>query len=688
MKAKIFTIVFIIFSLISFAQKRAFRLDDLYKVKAVSSPKLSPQNQQLLFTITEYNLKGGSSKIAGYTINADGTFLKKIETGDKNIFSPFWGKDDNTIYYLKSINGNQQLFQFLLDKKEERQITNFSMGISEPKFSNDGKYLAFSSEVYPECNAVDTCNKFISEKSENGPIQAYIADNLLFRHWTSYSEGKYSHIFIYDVHEQTYIDLTPGKFVSPTFSAGGGTGFNFSKDGNMICYLSNHEKEQASSTNSDLWLVSIDGKQIENITSNNKSWDGNPVYSPDGKFIAYKTQLIPNYESDKFRLAIFNLQTKKSEIISEEFDNWINDFAWSSDSKSIYFSADVKGYNPIFKIDVSTKKIEKITKDKVVGDFELSKDENFLYYNSRSMDKPNEIFKLNLKTGEEKQLTFLNQKLLDEVEFRSAEQLWIKCTDNKLIHLFLLKPHNFEPTKKYPMIINVHGGPQSQWMDAFRGDAQMYPGYGYINVFPNPHGSTGYGQDFTAAISGDWAGKVFDDIMMITDSLEKLPYVDKDRIGAMGWSYGGYFMNWIQGHTKRFKCLASMMGLYNVNSFYGTTEELWFPEWDLKGTPWNSNLYEKFNPANFVKQFSTPTLIITGEKDFRVSYTQSLEYFTALQKLGIESRLIIFKNDGHWPSHIKSMPLYYNSHLEWFHKFLGGEPAPYDSEKMIKNMAY
>jgi dipeptidyl aminopeptidase/acylaminoacyl peptidase len=225
-------------------------------------------------------------------------------------------------------------------------------------------------------------------------------------------------------------------------------------------------------------------------------------------------------------------------------------------------------------------------------------------------------------------------------------------------------------------------------MDSFRGDWQVYPGSGYIVAFANPHGSTGYGQDYTASISGDWGGKPFDDLMKVTDALEKLSYVDTARIGAMGWSYGGYMMNWFQAKTKRFKCLASMMGLYDLKTFYSTTEELWFPEWDLKGQPWNSNLYEKFSPSNYVEKFSTPTLIITGERDYRVSYTQSVQYFTVLQKKGIDSRLIIFKNDGHWPDVVKSMPLYYDAHLDWFHKYLGGGPAPYDVEKLRRNQSF
>ena len=284
--------------------------------------------------------------------------------------------------------------------------------------------------------------------------------------------------------------------------------------------------------------------------------------------------------------------------------------------------------------------------------------------------------------------TSFNKKLLDDVDVRPAEKMTVQGADGKDIDVFIVKPHNFQPGKKYPLILNVHGGPQYQWMDSFRGDWQVYPGAGYVVAFPNPHGSTGYGQKFTAEISGDWGGKVFEDLMKVTDALEKLPYVDKNRVGAMGWSYGGYMMDWFQAKTKRFKCLASMMGVYDLKSFWGSTEELWFPNWDLKGQPWNSDDYTKWSPSSYVRNFSTPTLIITGQKDFRVPYTQSIQYFTTLQTLGIDSRLIIFKNDGHWPNFVKSMPLYYDAHLDWFHKYLGGAPAPYDVKELAKNMVF
>jgi dipeptidyl aminopeptidase/acylaminoacyl peptidase len=469
---------------------------------------------------------------------------------------------------------------------------------------------------------------------------------------------------------------------------GGGIGYNFSPDSKELCYVSNHDQHPEATTNSDLWVVPVSGGNAVNITAENKAWDGSPIYSPDGKYIAYRTQKIPGYESDRFRIALYDRAAKETKIITESFDNWIDDFLWNSDSKSIYFTGDVEGYSPIYKIDINSDSITAVSGPKSVLGFDISPNGKFIFYTASRIDKPREIYLLNLTNDLSMPLTEFNKKFLEEVDVRPAEKLWIKGAGGKDVQVFLVKPHNFDPNKKYPLILNVHGGPQSQWMDSFRGDWQVYPGSGYVLAFPNPHGSTGRGQDYTAEISSDWGGLVFDDLMKITDTLETLPYVDKDRIGAMGWSYGGYMMNWFQAQTKRFKCLVSMMGLFDLTSMWGATEELWFPNWDLKGQPWNSDLYTKWSPSSYVKNFATPTLIITGEKDYRVPYTQALEYFSTLQTLGIDSRLIVFKNDGHWPSVVKSMPLYYDAHLDWFHKYLGGDPAPYDVNEMVKNLSF
>lgn len=459
-----------------------------------------------------------------------------------------------------------------------------------------------------------------------------------------------------------------------------------------ICFVSNHDEHQEASTNADLWTASVNGGEPVCITKENKAWDGTPTYSPDGKYIAYRLQQVPGYESDRFRLAIYDRAAKKSTILTEMFDNWVDDYKWAPDCKSIFFLGEVQGTQPLYKLDIARKTISPVVTGKAISEFDFD-NKGMVYYTYSTTGKPSALYRQQMKKwngtpvarGKEQQITFLNQKLEDEVDIRPSESIWVDGAGGDKIQVFIVKPHNFDASKKYPLIINVHGGPQMQWMNSFRGDWQVYPAAGYVVAYPNPHGSTGYGQAFTRAISGDWGGKVFEDVMKVTDKLATLEYVDSTRMGAMGWSYGGYMMNWLQGHTKRFKCLASMMGVYDLRSMWGSTEEVWFPNFELEGQPYNSDLYEKWSPSSYIKNFSTPTLVMTGELDYRVPYTQSLQYFTALQTLNIPSRLIVLKYDGHWPSNLKSMPLYYNAHLDWFHRYLGGAPAPWDTEKMVNN---
>jgi dipeptidyl aminopeptidase/acylaminoacyl peptidase len=348
-----------------------------------------------------------------------------------------------------------------------------------------------------------------------------------------------------------------------------------------------------------------------------------------------------------------------------------------------------QGRWPLLRVDVATGRITRLLEGQSIKEFVVSADQKSVYLTKTRVGEPVEVWRYSLATKTLSRLTTFNQAVANEVDLRPAEEQWVKGADGKAIHVFLVKPHGFDPAKKYPLILNVHGGPQMMWSDTLRGDWQVYPGAGYIVAFPNPHGSTGYGQAFTDAISGDWDGKVMTDIDKVAEHLAALPYVDKDRMGAMGWSWGGYAMMWLEGRPTRFKALAAMMGVYDLRAMHGATEELWFPEHDLTGTPWDkAATYERMNPSSQVQAFKTPCLVITGERDYRVPYTQSLQFFTGLQEMGVPSRLIVFKNDGHWPDTLKSMPVYYNAHLEWFQKYLGGSPAPWKTEDLVRNLAF
>lgn len=680
--------ILLIFTVQILPQKRAFTIDDLYKVKNVGSPYVSPDGKNIALTVTDYNLKEGKSNTEIYLMNSGGSNLRNISSDPKSDYNPFWAPDGNTLYFISTRGAGAQLFSYSMEEGEIKQLTNFSAGIDNPVLSPDGKLVAFNAEIFPECGADDDCNKKLSKSTNEGPIQAYMADELMFRHWTSYLGERRTHILIYDLEKESYKDLASSEWASGNYMLGGGVKYDFSPDSKELCFMFNPDTNLAASTNTDLYIIPVVGGKAVNLTEEDKSWDGYPLYSPDGKFIAYKIQSIVNYEADRYRIAVYNRETKEKKILTEKFDYTINDLEWGSDSKTIYFTADFQGYSPLYKVSVDDTSVVTLIEQSSIFGYDIAPGNNEVFFLSRKVEKPGEIYKMELPKGKVHQLTNINKELLDEVDFRPAEQVWIEGADGIKVHTFIVKPHNFDPGKKYPLVLNIHGGPQGQWMDSYRGDWQVYPGAGYVVAFPNPHGSTGYGSKYTEAISGDWGGKVFEDAMKVTDYLEQLSYVDKERIGAMGWSYGGYMMNWIQAKTDRYQCLASMMGVYDLESMWGATEELWFVNWDLKGEPWNSDVYEKYSPSNYAENFSTPALIIAGELDYRVPYTQSIQYFTTLKTLGIDSRLIIFPNDGHWPSFVKSMPLYYNAHLEWFHKYLGGEKAPYDSKEMIKNTAF
>ena len=681
MKRAVFFIAVLISTNVIGQPKRAFTIEDLYRVKGVSDLTLSPDGRTLLFTLAVSDLPRAKRTSRIWAMDADGSNARPMTQGDVDSSARF-SPDGKQIAFVRTKGSDTNLFLLSLAGGEPRQLTSISSGVSDPRWSPNGKWIAFSTDVYPECNGDDACNKKISETWSKGKLQAHMADALLYRHWKAWKDGTLTHTWIVNVDSGETRDLTPGRFDFPPFQLGGPLQYDFSPDSSELAVASNHDPDPESSTNSDLWLISLNDANARprNISGSNHGYDNSPLYSPDGRYIAYRTQLQPRYESSLFLLALYDRAAGTSRVVTQQFNNWIDDFQWSADSTSIFFTGEVEGHNPIYRLDVASGNITKVLDDQTIDAFEVRGNE--IFYVHRSVGEPAEIF----RSGKGK-ISHFNDALTREVDIRPAETMWVAGADGARIQVFIVKPHNFDATKKYPTILNVHGGPQSQWADAFRGDWQVYPGAGYVVAFANPHGSTGFGQEFTAEISGDWGGKTFDDLMRVTDALTRLPYVDTTRMGAMGWSFGGYMMNWFEGHTDRFKVIASMMGLYDLRSFYGATEELWFPEWDLKGQPWNSQLYEQFSPSNYVKNFKTPCLVITGERDYRVPYTQGLQMYTALQKMHVPSRLIVYSEAGHWPSWYE-MALYYTAHLEWFQKYLGGGAPPWSTEAFLRNAVF
>ena len=675
------------------AGKRAFEIADFYRCASVSAPSLSKDGSRVAFGVRRYDLEKAKSWSEIWMMSSDGSDLRQMTSGDHNDTDPRFSPDGKVLLFLSDRGDSGQVWTMPVDGGEPKQLTKFGPGVANAEWSPDGRHIAVTADVHLDCGIDEACNEKISKAREKGKLKVHVADDLLYRHWTGWRDGTRTHILLVDAESGKVLkDMTPGPWDSPTFSLGG-RGFAFSPDGKELCFVSNRGGAEAETTNADLWVVPVDGevteKSAQDITYYNFGWDGEPLYSPDGKYIAYVSQAQPRYESDLRRLAVYDRAERKVRYLTERktFDDWVTDMRWTRGSDALVFQAEQKGRTPLFRIDLAGGQATKLLEHAFLAGWELAPDGASVVYARRSIHEPTEVFRSAFPASQPERLTEFNRHVEDEVDIRRPEELWIPGDGDYKVHCFVVKPHGFDPSRKYPLILNVHGGPQSQWADAFRGDWQVYPGKGYVVAFCNPTGSTGYGQEFTDAISADWGGRVYRDLMKVTDELEKLPYVDKDKVGLMGWSYGGYMAMWMQGHTDRFECIASMMGVYDLEAMYGSTEELWFPEHDLAGAPWESEEYAKWSPHKFVKNFKTPALVITGEKDYRVPYTQSLEYYTGLRKMGVPARLVVFPNAGHWPSWYE-MAMYYTAHLDFFHRFLGGEPAPWKVEDFANNLAF
>ncbi len=668
---------------------RGFEIADYYSSAFVGGPALSPDGEEVVFSVRRYDLDQEESWSNLWRIRSDGTGLQQLTFGRQNDGSASFSKDGQWIYFSSDRgDAGTEIYRISTRGGEAQAVTDTPLDLGDPLVSADGKWLVVTAEVYPDCGIDPECNEARDKSREGSSLEVHMTDVLLYRHWTSWSDGKVSHVLLVDAETGEIVrDLTPGPYPAPTFSAGGARGYDFAPDSRHLCFVSNHDQDQATSTNADLWWIDVEDEESvqkpQKLTEGNRGFDGAPLISPDGKSIAFLSQKTAGYESDLYRIATYDLSSASVSYLTSRatFDNLIGDLRWSPDGKALYFEAEVDARGPIYRLELKSKKVRKVLVDGVFNGWQVSPDGRSLVYTRSHIGSPFELFRASLRGGRPQALTHFNDPLLQEVDFRSAEEIRVPSGRGYDIHCWVIKPHGFDPSRSYPTIVNVHGGPQGSWNDRYRGDWQVYPGKGYVVVLPNPTGSTGFGQDYTDAIAGDWGGRVYDDLMQVVDAVSELSYVDADRIGAMGWSYGGYMMMWMQGHTDRFVCQAAMMGLYDLRSFFGATEELWFPEHDLRGVPWESRDYERWSPSNYAENFATPSLVITGEKDYRVPYTQSLAYFTALQRRGVDSRLVVFPNSGHWPNW-HEMIFYYNAHLEWFHRYLGGEPAPYDLEEL------
>jgi dipeptidyl aminopeptidase/acylaminoacyl peptidase len=661
------------FAAVSLAQTEGLRVEDLFRIKRVGDPQISSNGQTIAYSITSYDRETSKRSSQIWLTSLDGSQQPRLipDSSEKDS-RPRWSPDGRTLAFVSNREGESQIWVVDASGGRARKLTTISTEAGDLVWSPKGDNILFVSEIYPDCMD-DDCNKQKLQAVANNKVKAKVADRLLYRHWNAWKDGKRTHVFIVSASGGVARDLTPGDFDAPPFSLGGPDNYTFSPDGQEVCFSRNTDKDEALSTNNDLFIVPISGGKAKRITTENKGSDTHPSYSPDGRYIAYRSQERAGFEADRFRLMLYDRQSGRTRSISEKLDRSIEELVWSPDSKTIYFTAEDNGYTPIYALDVQSQEIRQLTERNSNGELSITPDGRQLIFTRSSMSQPSEVFALRLGNLKDRPLTETNEKLLSKRKLIEGEDVYSRGADGAKVHSILTRPVDFDPRKKYPMVVLIHGGPQGAWLHnfGFRWNANIYAAAGYVVLMPNPRGSTGYGQKFTDEISGDWGGKVYEDIMNAVDNAISLGFVDPNRIGAAGGSFGGYMVNWILGHNNRFKALVSHAGVYNLVSMYGTTEELWFTEWEFRGNPWNSpEQYSKFSPHNFVKNFRTPTLVIHGELDYRVPVTEGIQLFTALQRQNVPSKMIVFPDEGHWILKPHNSEMWYRNVLEWFDKYV------------------
>jgi dipeptidyl aminopeptidase/acylaminoacyl peptidase len=669
--------------------KHALTFDDLMKIQRVSDPQVSPDGKWIAYVVSTPDLDANKMVSHIWRVPIAGGEPQQLTRGNSSDSRPRWSPDSKSIAFISSRDGTSQVWILPADGGEARQLTHIATEADGVTWATNANTLLFTSEVYPDCHD-EACNKKQLEQARTSKVKARVINHLFFRHWDHWLDGRVTHLFAVSAQGGEPRDLTPGPYTSPTFFLGAPDGYAISPDGKEVCYTSNHSQPLSSAawtTNDDLFLVSADGGQAKNITAPNPGSDASPQYSPNGRYIAYTSQATNGYESSLFRLRVYDRETGHIKDLTTGFDQWVLSFAWAPDSDTLYFIAPEGIEQPIFKTSVSHPQVTKVL-DGYNDELSVASGGK-LVFTHQSLTQPPEIYTYQLpgrattRDGRVKlesetesrlsQITHMNSAVMATIAMNPGESAKTPGALGAQIESILVKPPHFDPNKKYPGLMLIHGGPQGAWNDSwfYRWNAELFASFGYVVMATNFHGSIGYGQAFTAEISGDWGGAPYEDLMKATDYLESLPYVDNDRIGAAGASFGGYMIDWIEGHTNRFKVLVSHDGVFDLRSMYGETEELWFPEWELKGVPWKDPaLFEKWSPSYYIQNAKTPMLIFEGARDFRVPEGQAFQIFTSLQRRGVPSKLVYLEQESHLVMKPLDSRFWYKTVEDWLAKYL------------------
>jgi dipeptidyl aminopeptidase/acylaminoacyl peptidase len=677
----------------SAAPPRPLRFEESVRLQRVGGFSVSPDGRTVVFAVSTPDVEANASRSALWLVGIDGGEPRRLTSGEKRDTDPRFSPDGTRLAFLSNRDGGSQIWTVTLAGGDPVKATSFPTEVNGFTWSPDGKWFVISSDVFPDC-ADAACLEQTLKTRAASKTKARIAERLLYRRWDTWKDGTRSHLWKVpsgaDAGAPPAVDLTPVDRDAPPFAVGGGTDWDVSPDSAELVYASNPDEDEALSTNADLFLVPMatgmagaKAPAARNVTASSPAFDGSPRYSPDGKWIAYRAQKRPGFEADRFRLMLYERATGQIRGLTDTFDFWVEDFRWAPDSKSLVYVAEVRGRQMLYRVPVAGGAPVPLWSGGGIAALEIGGSR--IVYSTSSLTRAPELWSVGLDGTRPAALTRVNEARFRDLTLGEVSERFTNSSDGKKLQAWVVKPPSFDASKKYPAVFFIHGGPQGAWLDAwsYRWNPQIWAAYGYVVYAANPRGSTGFGQDFLDAISGDWAGQVYDDLMRQADDLASLPYVDRAKIGAAGASYGGYMVNWIAGHTDRFAALVSHDGTFDLAGKALETEELWFPHWEFKGWPWNSDQYTKWNPMPHAGNFKTPTLVITNEKDYRVPFGQGLQMFTALQVQNVPSKLLMFTDEGHWVLKPGNSAIWHNVIMDWLHRYLGGAEADPKALEMV-----
>ena len=681
-------------------QGDGFEFRDLMEIERLSSPAVSPDGEKIVYVLTSHNSEKNTKRSSLYMVK-EGSDPMELTPGEGSHSDPAWSPDGKRLAFVSDRGGDSQIWILPVEEGGEAgKITERDEGCSKPVWSPDGKIILFTGSgiVSPHWDGNSPVEGDDEEKKRrihalsyglvNERSSARIEDSLLYRHWDHWREMKRSHLFAVEVDSGKTADLTPGDADVPPISLGGVLDYGFSPEGDEVVYVKNPDSVVAESTNNSLFLQGIKG--IETVgepvkISENDAMDLEPRYSPDGRYIAYLGAEIPGYEADRLKIKLNDRKKKTIEAITEGLDRSPSPIEWSPDSKYIYFNTPHVGYMPVFRISVGNRRLEVVTSGSYNSAFRPLEGGSLLVARE-SATSPSDLFivrsegsegidtspgpdRTRYPREESKRLTDYGSWLVGKTGINDPEEFWYGGADGDPVHGFIIKPPGFEEGKRYPLVMIIHGGPQSAFFNHFhyRWNPQLFASRGYVVAEINPRGSVGYGQEFTDQISGDWGGRCYEDLMKGLDHLlESYGFVDPDHVGAAGASFGGFMVNWMQGHTDRFNVLVSHDGIFNQETMSYMTEELWFDTWEHDGYPHeNRESFRKFSPHMFVENFKTPMLVIQGEQDFRCPVSEGVSLFTALQVMNVPSRFLYLPDEGHWVLKPANLEVWYDTVLEF-----------------------